>query len=67
MRAETQRARKPDLPRIVAEETARGIEYAIADLEEHGETDEVEADTLRRARYTPDQTLGDWFPREPQG
>lgn len=55
-----------ELRRIVERETRRGIEYAIADLEEHGEIDEVDANALRRSRYTPDQVLGDWFPPEPQ-
>jgi len=50
---------------MVERETRRGIEYAIADLEEHGEIDEVDANALRRASYTPDQVLGDWFPSEP--
>ncbi len=54
-----------ELRRILERETRRGIEYAIADLEEHGEIDEVDANALRRSRYTPDQILGDWFPPEP--
>ena len=56
---------KPELGRFVEEETRRGIELAIADLEEHGEIDEVEANVLRRARYTEAQVIGDWFPEEP--
>jgi len=56
---------RPELRRIVEQETRRGIEYAIADLEEHGEIDEVDANALRRKRYTVDQVLGDWFPPEP--
>jgi hypothetical protein len=51
--------------RIVEEETRRGLESAFADLEEHGAMDEVGADALRRAKYTQDQVLGDWFPPEP--
>ena len=58
---------KPQLGQFVAAETARGIELAIADLEEHGEIDEVEAQILRRARYTEEQVFGDWFPEEPRG
>jgi hypothetical protein len=58
---------KPQLGQFVAGETARGIELAIADLEEHGEIDEVEAQVLRRARYTEAQVLDDWFPEEPRG
>jgi Domain of unknown function DUF29 len=52
------------LRRIVEQETRRGIEYAIADLEEHAEIDEVDANSLRRSRYSPEQVLGDWFPPE---
>jgi len=54
-----------ELRQIVERETRRGIEYAIADLEENAEIDEVDANALRRARYTPDQILGDWFPADP--
>ncbi len=54
-----------ELRRIVERETKRGIEYAVADLEEHGEIDEVDANALRRHRYTLEQVLGDWFPPEP--
>jgi hypothetical protein len=50
---------------FVKQETRRGIELAIADLEEHWEIDEVEANVLRRARYTEEQVVGDWFPDEP--
>jgi hypothetical protein len=53
------------LRRIVDQETRRGIEYAIADLEEHGEIDDVDANALRRSSYSVDQILGDWFPPEP--
>ena len=56
---------KAELGRFTAEETRRGIELAIADLEEHGEADEVDALVLRRACYTEEQVLGDWFPEEP--
>ena|SRR5947209_5034046 len=53
------------LRRIVERETRLGLEYAIADLEEHGEIDAVEANSLRRLRYSVEQILGDWFPPEP--
>jgi hypothetical protein len=56
---------RPELGQFVEDEIGRGIELAIADLEEHGEIDEVEANVLRRARYTEEQVLGDWFPEEP--
>jgi hypothetical protein len=56
---------KAELGQLVEDETRRGIELAIADLEEHREIDEVEASVLRRTRYTEEQVLGDWFPEEP--
>jgi hypothetical protein len=65
-RLETSPSLMPELPRIVEEETKRGVEYAIADLEEFGEIGEVEVNAVRRTRYTPDQVLGDWFPPEPE-
>src|SRR3954447_23992836 len=55
---------RPELAQIVEEETKRGIEYAIVDLEEYGEIAEVDENTVRRSRYSPDQVLGDWFPPE---
>jgi hypothetical protein len=57
---------RPDLGRFVADETKHGVEAAILDLEEHGEIDELGARTLRRARYSEEQVLGDWFPEEPK-
>ncbi|HMD63981.1 MAG TPA: DUF29 domain-containing protein [Stellaceae bacterium] len=54
-----------ELGYFVEKESHRGVELAIADLEEHGEIDEVEANVLRRARYSEEQVLGDWFPEEP--
>ena len=56
---------KPELRRFIADETRRGVELAIADLEEHGEVDELDANVLRRTAYTEGQVLGDWFPEEP--
>lgn len=57
---------RTEVDKIVEDELELGIEYAIADLEEYGEIDEVEANALRRSRYTPEQILGDWFPPEPK-
>jgi hypothetical protein len=65
-RLEASPSLRPELARIVEEETRRGLEAAFADLEEHAEMDEIGADTLRRAKYTPDQILGEWFPEEPK-
>lgn len=55
---------KAEIDRIVEDELPRGLEAAIADLEEHGEVDAVEANAVRRLRYTSAQILGDWFPPE---
>jgi hypothetical protein len=57
---------KSQLGQFVEDETKSGIELAIADLEEHGEIDEVDANVLRRARYTEEQVLGEWLPEEPR-
>ena len=35
------------------------------DLRRRGEIDEAAMREMRRARYTVDQVLGDWFPAEP--
>lgn len=66
-RVENSPSLKPELSRFVEPETRRGIELAIADLEEREEIDEVEANLLRRARYTEEQILGDWLLEEPRG
>jgi hypothetical protein len=57
---------KRELARIVQAELPRGIEQAIAELEEHGELDELDANVLRRTSYTVDHVLGEWFPPEPR-
>lgn len=65
-RVEDNPSLKPELGSLIEGETRRGIEYAIADLEEHGEIDEVDAQVLRRAQYAETQILSDWFPEEVQ-
>lgn len=57
---------KQELSRFVAEETGRGSNFGIADLEEYREIDELGAIVLRRMVYTEAQVLGDWFPEEPE-
>jgi len=57
---------KPELDRIVVEETLSAIGRAISDLGEHGEINRAAERNLRRARYTADQVLGDWFPPNPK-
>lgn len=56
---------RSELSQIIEDEMRRGLEYAVADLEEYGEIDEVDANALRRIRYAREQILGDWFPPEP--
>jgi hypothetical protein len=58
---------KPQLERFVAEETARAIDRAIADLREYDEIDPAAERGLRATRYTVDQVLGDWFPPDSGG
>jgi len=58
---------RAELAELLEAETARGVELAIIDLEEHAEIDEVGAQVVRRARYPVEQVLGDWLPDEPHG
>ncbi len=58
---------KAELGRMVEQEARRGTELAISELQEQAEIDEVDANVLRRVRYTQEQVLGDWFPEEPRG
>jgi hypothetical protein len=53
---------KPQLEYIVAQQTTKAIERAIFDLGEFGEVEHETQVALRRARYTMDQILGNWFP-----
>jgi hypothetical protein len=57
---------RPELDRIVVEETVSAIRRAISDLGEYGEINRATERNLRRARYTADQVLGDWFPPNPK-
>jgi hypothetical protein len=57
---------KPEIPTLIQKEVRRAIEYAIRDLEDHGETTRLQVPSLRRTRYTEEQVLGDWFPEEPK-
>jgi len=50
---------------IVKAELARGARGAIRDLQKYGEVDAAGISRIRRARYTVDQVLGDWFPPVP--
>jgi Domain of unknown function DUF29 len=53
---------KNELGRLTEAELARGSRVAIRDLEKCGEVDTAIASSIRRARYTEDQVIGDWFP-----
>ena len=64
-RIEDNPSQKSELGQFIVDGTRRGIELAIADLEEHGKIDELNANVLQRASFTPHQVLGDWFPAEP--
>jgi tRNA threonylcarbamoyladenosine modification (KEOPS) complex Pcc1 subunit len=55
-----------EVPRLIQEETGRAVRLAISDMEEHGELDRLELPTLRKASFTEEQILGDWFPEEPR-
>ena len=56
---------RPLLDQFVLEETPGAVKRAIFDLAEFGEVDRSAERTMRQARYTADQVLGDWFPPEP--
>jgi hypothetical protein len=53
-----------EIPRLIEEETGRAIQLAVIDMEEHGELGRLELPTLRKASFTEEQVLGDWFPGE---
>ncbi len=52
---------------MIAGEMRPAIEYAIEDLQEFDELDRLQLPSLRKASYTEEQILGDWFPDEPRG
>ena len=56
-----------EIPRLIEEETERALQQAIRDMEEYQEIDRLELPTLRKASFTEEQVLGDWFPEEPPG
>jgi len=57
---------KKDVEGVVQAELARGARGAIRDLQNYGEIDRSTERALRRARYSPEQVLGDWFPPDPK-
>lgn len=56
---------KREVPRLISEETRPAIELAIRDMEEYDELHSLQLPSLRRASYSEEQVLGDWFPEEP--
>jgi hypothetical protein len=56
-----------EVPRLIQEETARAVRLAISDMEDHGELDLLDLPILRKASFTEEQILGDWFPEERRG
>jgi hypothetical protein len=58
---------KREIPRLIEKETAGAVQFAIVDLEEHSEIDQMELPTIKNTTYTEEQVLGDWFPEERRG
>jgi hypothetical protein len=56
---------KREIGDLIGKEMKRGIEYAADDLQEFDELTRLQLPSLRKATYTQDQILGDWFPSEP--
>jgi hypothetical protein len=56
-----------EIPRLLEKETAGAVQFAIFDLEEHSEIDQMELPTIKNTTYTEEQVLGDWFPEERRG
>ena len=54
-----------ELPDFIKDATDRAVQLAIRDLEEHDELSRLELPILRKASFTREQVLGDWFPEEP--
>jgi hypothetical protein len=56
---------KREVPRLIREETKPAVELAIRDIEEHDELHALQLPSLKKASYSQEQVLGDWFPEEP--
>lgn len=56
-----------EVPRLIEKETARAVQLAVLDLEEHGELSQTASPGVRSVSYTEEEVLGDWFPEEPPG
>ncbi len=49
----------------IAAERQRAVRKAIFDLQRHGELDPATLARIRATTYSEEQTLGDWFPPQP--
>ena len=47
---------------LIGEEAIAAVELAARDLEEHDELDRLRLPSLRKAGFTEEEVLGDWFP-----
>ena len=56
-----------EIPHLIEDETQRAVELAIRDLEEYDEIDRLKMPSLRRASFSEEQVLGDWFAEDPRG
>ena len=56
-----------EIPHLIEDETQRAVELAIRDLEEYDEIDRLNMPSLRRASFSEEQVLGDWFAEDPRG
>ena len=54
-----------EVPRFIEEESGRAVELAIKDMKEYDEVSRFDLPTLKKAGFTEEQVLGDWFPEEP--
>jgi len=57
---------KRDIAGLIPNQIKRAIEYAADDLREFDELSRLQLPSLRKLTYTPEQILGDWFPKEPK-
>jgi hypothetical protein len=56
-----------EIPHLIEDETQRAVELALRDLEEYDEIDRLDVPSLRRASFSEEQVLGDWFAEDPRG
>jgi Domain of unknown function DUF29 len=56
-----------EVPHLIEDETQRAVELALRDLEEYDEIDRLDVPSLRRASFSEEQVLGDWFAEGPRG